>query len=155
MGERPHRSAGANSARRRGLGEDLARLAECFEDQGALGVVLVDASGLAPIEPHYGGDAMHHAMGNLGDMVQALVGDRLSMNDAVLVGEVGRDELAVFLVRSQDEPDFFKRELDEIRRDVTAGLAARGSRAGYPYTRQLPPFHVGTGCVLFKTTIRR
>jgi hypothetical protein len=43
---RSHRSGSGEFARRRGLGEDLARLAECFEDQGALGVVLVDASGL-------------------------------------------------------------------------------------------------------------
>ena len=154
MDERLHRSGSANSARRRGLGEDLGRLSECFEDQGALGVVLVDASGLAPIEPQYGGEALHHAMGNLGDMIQGMVGDRLSVNDAVVMGEIGRDEIAVFLFRSTDEVDFFKRDLDRIRRDVTTGLAARGNRAGYPYARHLPPFHVGTGTVLRNPTIR-
>src|SRR2546426_7277269 len=154
MDERLRGSESANSARRRGLGEDLPRLAECFEDQGALGVVLVDASGLAPIEPQYGGEALHHAMGNLGDMIQAMVADRVSVNDAVVVGEIGRDEIAVFLFRSTDEVDFFKRDLDRIRRDVTAGLAARGNRAGYPYARHLPPFHVGAGTVLRNPTIR-
>jgi EAL domain-containing protein (putative c-di-GMP-specific phosphodiesterase class I) len=155
MDERPqHRSRSSQVARRRTLGEDLQRIAECFEDDCALGVLLIDASGLAPIEPHYGGDALHHAMGNLGDMIQAMVGDRLSVNDAVLIGEVGREEIAVFLFRGVDETDFFKRELDKIRRDVTADLAQRGSRAGYPYTRQLPPFHVGTGTVLRNPTIR-
>ena len=141
-------------ARRRHLGEDIRRIAECFEEEGALAVLLIDASGLAPIEPHYGGDALHHAMGNLGDMVQGMVGDRLTVNDAVLVGEVGRDEIAVFLVRGMEESDFFKRDLDQIRRDLTAGLAARGSRAGYPYTRHLPPFHVGAGTALRNPTIR-
>jgi EAL domain-containing protein (putative c-di-GMP-specific phosphodiesterase class I) len=154
MDERSHRSGSANSARRRGLGEDLARLAECFEDEGALGIVLVDASGLAPIEPQYGGGALHHALGNLGDMVQAMVADRLSLNDAVVVGEVGRDEIAVFLFRGMDEVDFFKRDLDHIRRDVAEGLAQRGNRAGYPYARQLPPFHVGAGTALRNPTIR-
>ncbi|HKA16631.1 MAG TPA: EAL domain-containing protein [Myxococcota bacterium] len=155
MDERPqHRSAPANPARRRSLGEDLQRLAECFEEDGALGVVLIDASGLAPIEPQYGGEALHRAMGNLGDMIQGMVGDRLTVNDAVVVGEIGRDEIAVFLFRALDEIDFFKRDLDRIRRDVSAGLAQRGNRAGYPYMRHLPPFRVGSGTALRNPTIR-
>jgi EAL domain-containing protein (putative c-di-GMP-specific phosphodiesterase class I) len=154
MVERPQSSGSANSARRRALGEDLPRLAECFEDEGALGVVLVDASGLAPIEPQYGGEALRHAIANLGDMIQSMVGDRLSVNDAVVVGEIGRDEIAVFLFRSADEVDFFKRDLDGIRREVATGLAQRGNRAGYPYVRDLPPFHVGSGTVLRNPTIR-
>ena len=153
MTVRPQKRAGEH-AHRRTLGDDIRRIAECFEGEGALAVILIDASGLAPIEPQYGGDALHHAIGNLADMVSAMVGDRLTLNDAVLVGEVGRDELAVFLVRSQEEIEFFKRELDQVRRDVTTGLAARGSRAGYPYTRHLPPFHVGTGTALRNPTIR-
>jgi EAL domain-containing protein (putative c-di-GMP-specific phosphodiesterase class I) len=153
MTVRPQKHAGEH-ARRPTLGEDIRRIAECFEEEGAFAVLLIDASGLSPIEPHYGGDALHHAIGNLAEMVSAMVGDRLTLNDAVLVGEVGRDELAVFLVRSQEEVEFFKRELDQVHRDVTSGLAARGSRAGYPYTRQLPPFHVGTGTALRNPTIR-
>jgi EAL domain-containing protein (putative c-di-GMP-specific phosphodiesterase class I) len=155
MDERPqHRSRSENAARRRSLGEDLQRISDCFDEDCALGVLLVDASGLAPIEPQYGGEALHHALGNLGDMIQGLVGDRLAVNDAVVVGEIGREEIAVFLFRGLDEVDFFKRDLDEIRRDVSKGLVERGSRAGYPYTRHLPPFHVGSGIVLRNPTIR-
>jgi EAL domain-containing protein (putative c-di-GMP-specific phosphodiesterase class I) len=154
MDERSLRSGSANSARRRGLGEDIVRLAESFEDEGALGVVLVDASGLAPIEPQYGGAALQHAIGDLCDMIQGLVADRLSVNDAVVVGEIGRDEIAVFLFRSMDEVEFFKSDLDRVRRDVAAGLVQRGNRAGYPYARHLPPFHVGAGTALRNPTIR-
>jgi EAL domain-containing protein (putative c-di-GMP-specific phosphodiesterase class I) len=156
MGEhaQPQHRSPAPPARRRNLGEELARLAECFEDEGALGVVLVDASGLAPIEPQYGGEALHHAIGNLGDMIQGMVGDRLSLNDAVVVGEIGREEIAVFLFRGIDEAEFFKRDLDRIRRDVSAGLTQRGNRAGYPYARHLPPFLVGAGAAIRNPTIR-
>jgi EAL domain-containing protein (putative c-di-GMP-specific phosphodiesterase class I) len=154
MDERSLRSGSASSARRRGLGEDIVRLAESFEDEGALGVVLVDASGLAPIEPQYGGAALQHAIGDLCDMIQGLVADRLSVNDAVVVGEIGRDEIAVFLFRSMDEVEFFKSDLDRVRRDVAAGLVQRGNRAGYPYARHLPPFHVGAGTALRNPTIR-
>jgi EAL domain-containing protein (putative c-di-GMP-specific phosphodiesterase class I) len=149
-----HRPASAAPARRPSLGEDLQRIAGCFADDGALAVVLVDASGLAPIEPQYGGAALRHALDNLGDMIQGMVGDRLSVDDAVLVGEIGRDEIAVFLFRGADEVEFFKRDLERICRDVTQGLAQRGNRAGYPYTRHLPPFRVGTGTALRNPTIR-
>jgi EAL domain-containing protein (putative c-di-GMP-specific phosphodiesterase class I) len=155
MSERPSNRPESGSARRlRSLGEHLPRLAEGFEEHGALGLVLVDASGFAPIEHHSGGEALHHAMSNLGELVTELVADRLSVSDAVVSGEVGRDEIVVFLFRGQDEVDFFKRELDRIRRKVTLGLEARGNRAAYPFSRRLPPFHVGTGSALRNPTIR-
>ena len=62
-----HRSRSAHVARRRSLGEDLQRIGENFEEDGALGVLVVDASGLAPIEPQYGGDALHHLFERLGN----------------------------------------------------------------------------------------
>jgi EAL domain-containing protein (putative c-di-GMP-specific phosphodiesterase class I) len=155
MAERPpHRPASAGSGRRSSLGEELRRISEAFDEEGALGVVLVDASGLAPIEPQYGGAALQHALGSLVDMIQGLVGERLAVSDRVVVGEIGRDEIAVFLLRGPDEVEFFKRDLDMVRRDVSEGLAARGNRAGYPYMRHLPPFHVGTGTALRNPTIR-
>src|SRR5512145_1613152 len=120
----PHRAASASSGRRSTLGEELRRISEAFDEEGALGVVLVDASGLAPIEPLYGGAALHRAMGTLGDMIHGLVAERLAVSDTVVVGEIGRDEIAVFLLRGRDEVDFFKRDLDAIRRDVSEGLAA-------------------------------
>src|SRR5262245_2661793 len=101
MDERPqHRSASGTSARP-SLGEDLRRIAECFEEEGALAVLLVDAAGLSPIEPQYGGDALQHALGNLADMIQGMVGDRLAVNDAVVVGGIERDEIAVLMFRGQ------------------------------------------------------
>ena len=129
-------------------------MAECFEEDGALGVVLIDARGLSPIEQQYGGAALDHAMSNLGELVSGLVSDRLSVNDRVVAGETGRDEIVVFLFRGQDETDFFKRELDRIRRRVSHGLEQRGHRAGYPYTKSVPPFLVGTGTALRNPTIR-
>jgi EAL domain-containing protein (putative c-di-GMP-specific phosphodiesterase class I) len=155
MGERlPHAIEDTPAPRLKNLGTDLPRVAETFEEEGALAIVLVDASGLASIEHQYGGNALHHALGNLGDLVHAIIGDRLSISDLVVVGDMGREEIAVVMFRGPDEVDFYKRELDRIRRALSTGLAARGHRAGYPYTRNLPPFHVGTGTALRNPTIR-
>src|SRR5688572_25638930 len=149
-----HRSPSAYAPRRSTVGEELFQITMALDEEVALGVVLVDATGLAPIEPQYGGTALQHAMSALGDMIQGLVAERLAVSDRVVVGEIGRDEIAVFLLRGPDEVDFFKRDLDGVRREVSEGLAARGNRAGYPYMRQLPPFHVGTGAALRNPTIR-
>jgi EAL domain-containing protein (putative c-di-GMP-specific phosphodiesterase class I) len=155
MPERPiHEADSTPTARLTSLGEEIRRMAECFEEDGALGVILVDARGLGPIEHQYGGDAFHHAMSNLGQLVRELVADRLSVNDSVVAGETGRNEIAIFLFRGDDEVDFFKRDLDRIRRRVNHGLEQRGHRAGYPYMKSVPPFLVGTGTALRNPTTR-
>jgi EAL domain-containing protein (putative c-di-GMP-specific phosphodiesterase class I) len=136
------------------LGEEVGRLAERFEQEGAMGVVLVDAYGLSPIEQQYGGNALHRSLNTLGELILGLVSDQMALNDVLVAGEVGRDEIAVFLFRGQEEVEFFKRDLDRLRRRVSHGLEQRGARAGYPYTKSLPPFTVGIGTALRNPTIR-
>ena len=137
-----------------GLGEELPRMAEVFEDEGALGILLIDASGLSPIERESGSDAIQHALGNLAGLVKSILADRLSVSDRILAGEVGHDELVVMLFRGPEETDFFKRELERLRNDLARGLAARGQRAAYPYMKHAPPFPVGSGTSLRNPTLR-
>ena len=99
MNERPPHPASASPGRRSTLGEELRRISDAFDEEGALGVVLVDAAALAPIEKQYGGTALQRAMGTLGDMIQGFVADRLAVSDTVVLGDIGRDEIAVLLLR--------------------------------------------------------
>lgn len=138
----------------RSLGEELPRLAEQFAEDGALGLVLINTSGLAQIERQYGGAAHQRSLHTLSGMIHELVAEQMAVSDVVVTGELGHDEIAVLLFRSPDEVDFYKRELDGVRRRLSEGLASRGHRAGYPYKRRLPPFHVGTGSALRNPTIR-
>jgi len=136
------------------LGALLPRIVQQFDDEGALGVLLVDASPLAEIERQYGARAYRQAFGALAALVEELIGDQLLVTDLVVAGESGRDELAVLLFREPAELDFYKRELDEITAILARGLARRGHRVGYPYTRTLSPPEVGFGTALRNPLIR-
>ncbi len=136
------------------LGALLARIAEQFADDGALGVVLVDASPLAQIERRYGATAYRGALASLAALVEELVGDQLTVKDLIVTGESARDEIAILLFREPSEVDFYKRDLEAIAVSVGDGLARRGHRVAYPYTRSLSGLEVGSGMALRNPTIR-
>jgi EAL domain-containing protein (putative c-di-GMP-specific phosphodiesterase class I) len=135
------------------LGERLFTIVEKFDEYGAAGVVLIQAEGLTAIEQRYGAEAHQRALGALGALVQELIGDRLSIDDFVVSGEIGRNEIAILLFRDPSEVDFYKHELPVLLRTLWEGLRKRGQRVGYPYTRALPAMHVGTGAALRNPTI--
>jgi EAL domain-containing protein (putative c-di-GMP-specific phosphodiesterase class I) len=136
------------------LGEQLPRIAQQFEDSGAVGVILVDASPLADIERSYGAHAYRHALGSLGVLVTELLGSHLAVTDLVVAGESGRDELAILLFREPSEVEFYKRELEAIGLALHRGLAERGHRVGYPYTRSVTGLEIGVGTALRNPTLR-
>jgi EAL domain-containing protein (putative c-di-GMP-specific phosphodiesterase class I) len=135
------------------LGDHLLAIIEKFDEYGAAGVVLIEAEGLAAIERRYGAEAHQRALGALSLLVHELIGDRLSIDDFVVSGEIGRDEIVILLFRDPSEVDFYKHELPILLRTLWEGLRKRGQRVGYPYTRALPSMHVGTGAALRNPTI--
>jgi len=135
------------------FGEVLPRIAEHFTVEGALGVVVVDASRLAVIEQQYGAEAHQRSMADLIGLVQDLIGARLSVNDFVVAGETGRNEILVLVFREPNEAEFYKRELPELQRALVEGLDRRGGRVGYPYLKHAPPLQIGSGAALRNPTI--
>jgi EAL domain-containing protein (putative c-di-GMP-specific phosphodiesterase class I) len=144
---------GTQGGRLPGFGEALSRITAHFTLEGALGLVLIDASRLGVIERQYGGEAHRRSMDDLGAVVQELIGDRLSINDLVVAGETGRNEILVLLFREPSEAAFYKQELPELRRILADGLVRRGNRVGYPYLKQAPPIQIGTGAALRNPTV--
>jgi EAL domain-containing protein (putative c-di-GMP-specific phosphodiesterase class I) len=136
------------------LGESLRRIGERFDADGALGVVLIDAPGLSSIERNHGGSARVRTLENLAVLVNELVGDRLGIDDLVLSGETGRDELVVMLFRDPGEVRFYRHELPALARRIAVELERRGQRVAHPYTRSFPPMAVGTGVALRNPTVR-
>src|SRR5215471_17212663 len=63
------------------LGACLPRIASRFTLSGALGVVVVDASALTPIEVAYGGEALRCVTDALGALVADVAGDALGIDD--------------------------------------------------------------------------
>jgi EAL domain-containing protein (putative c-di-GMP-specific phosphodiesterase class I) len=151
--ENPAPPAGHESSRLPGFGEAISRITAHFTLEGALGLLAIDASGLASIERQYGGEAHARAMNDLGALVSELLAEHLGINDLIVSGETGRNEILVLVFRDPSEAEFYKREIPELRRRVVDGLGRRGNRVGYPYLRQAPPLQVGTGAALRNPTI--
>ena len=135
------------------VGAQMPRIAQQFQDDGALGVLVVDAGPLAEIEVGYGGAAYRRALANLATLVEELVGEHLLVTDLIAAGESG-SELAVLLFREPGEIDFYKRELEALGLHLAKGLSDRGHRVGYPYTRALGRLEIGVGTALRNPTIR-
>src|SRR5512145_1042203 len=152
MGEGPE-SARAEAEHLPVLGACLPRIASHFTRCGALGVVVVDASALRPIEGQYGGEALQRVRDDLGAFVAEAAGEALGIDDLVVGGETGRSEIVVLVFRDANEVAFYRRELPDLRRRIADSLARRGHRVAYPYLRQLPALPVGTGAALRNPTI--
>jgi EAL domain-containing protein (putative c-di-GMP-specific phosphodiesterase class I) len=135
------------------IGQQLPLIAQKFGEYGAMGVTLVEAEGLGEIERRYGEEAHEGALGALSALIHELVGESLSIDDLVVRGETGRNEVLILLFRDPAEVDFYKRELPVMLRILWEGLRRRGQRVGYPYTRTLAPMHVGIGAALRNPTI--
>ncbi len=151
-----HQSAAdlrSDLAEMQNFGESLRGITTHFTVEGALGVLLVDASRIGVIERQYGGEAQRTVMRNLGALIAESIGDRLGIDDLIVSGETGRNEILVLLFREPTEVDFYKRELPELRRIVAEGLSQRGNRTVYPYLKQVPPLEIGTGASLRNPTI--
>ena len=130
------------------LGEHLPRIAQQFSDCGALGVILLDAGSLSGVEHVYGAEAHRRVLSALGAVVGDLLVGKLSVEDLLVQGEMGRGEILVLMFREPSELDFYKREFEPLSAALMDGLEHRGSRVAYPYAKSLPPIHIGTAAAL-------
>ena len=81
------------------LASAVAALEQRFLPGTALGVLLVDASALRPIERTHGGASYKTALGRLTELVQRIHCESFGGQELVSAGEVGRGEVAVFFLR--------------------------------------------------------
>jgi EAL domain-containing protein (putative c-di-GMP-specific phosphodiesterase class I) len=157
MAEGPERfvfgEMGGQKNRLSALGEALSSITAHFTLAGALGVVLIDASRMGVIERQYGGEAHRRAMEDLASVVHELLGERIGINDMLVTGEPGRNEILLLIFREASELGFYTREMPELRRLLVDGLNRRGVRIGYPYLKKPPPLRVGSGAALRNPTI--
>jgi EAL domain-containing protein (putative c-di-GMP-specific phosphodiesterase class I) len=146
-------ASGARPPKLPSFGEALSRITAHFTLEGALGLLLIDAADFSEIERSYGAEAHQRSMHGLGALVVELIADRIGINDLVVAGETGRNEILVLVFREANEVDFYKRELPELRTLLSEGLAGRASRVAYPYLKQAPTLHIGIGASLRNPTI--
>jgi EAL domain-containing protein (putative c-di-GMP-specific phosphodiesterase class I) len=148
------RSDGSLAANRiQSFGEVLADVALNFSNEGALGLIAIDASALAGIERSFGCEAHQRSLNALAALTADLIGESLGIGDMILAGETGRNEILVLVFREPNETDFYRRELPGLARSLAHGYESPGHRIGYPYLRRTPTLPIGTAAALRNPTI--
>jgi EAL domain-containing protein (putative c-di-GMP-specific phosphodiesterase class I) len=130
------------------LGEASALIAQRFDVHGVLGMMLIDASVLAGVEQRYGDKARLQVLGALAGMVREVGQERLDVDDLVVMGEVGRSEVAVFFFREAGSAAVYRTEMPSFGNAFMRDLQSRGTRAFYPYLRKPPTLWIGTAVAI-------
>jgi EAL domain-containing protein (putative c-di-GMP-specific phosphodiesterase class I) len=137
----------------RSLGAVFNSLVKRFDAETALGILVVDASEIAPIERSYGVAALDDALHDAYDAVNALIREDLKTGDLIVSGETGRNEIIVLIFRSSLDAVFYTHELPVLFRKLVTGLESRKQRIGYPRLRPSPWLPVGVATALPNPTI--
>jgi EAL domain-containing protein (putative c-di-GMP-specific phosphodiesterase class I) len=125
------------------LGEVCKDIERRFDEHGAMGVLLIDASVLNRIERHHGDQARVDALNALAALVHGTREDRLEPDDLVVLGEVGRSEVVVLLFRSPGSAAFYRTGMPGFDQSLRRTIAERGGKDFYPYLRRAPRLWTG------------
>lgn len=121
---------------------------ERFDRHGAIGVLLIQAPVLESIEEDHGHEARVHALDSLGDLVFEVGRERLDVDDLVVSGEIGHNEVLVLLFREHRDGRFYRQELPGFDQGLRKALDQLGQKVFYPYLRKPPTVGTGVGVAL-------
>ena len=147
-------STALDTAEVRSFARDIDRISSRLREDGALGVVLVDATALEAIERRYGVQAYRGARQKLRALIEESCQEFMGEHDSVAGGGYGSDDLVLLLFRPCQEGTFYRDRLPELAKNLSAVLAEHGSRCVYPYFRDAPLLPVGQGFSLYNPGLR-
>ncbi|MGH0034880.1 MAG: EAL domain-containing protein [Myxococcota bacterium] len=137
-----------------GLADAQSWIAERLRSNGAVGLVLVDASPLERIERGYGIRAYERSTQELLGLLRETLSGEMAEGDTLVTGDAGVDEVAVFLFRPRSDHDFYREDLPRLAARLSEDLARQGHRIVYPYHREAPFLPVGHGLALHNPGLR-
>ncbi len=138
----------------RSYGEEIGAISEQLRKNGALGLIVVDASALEAIERRYGADAYRRSTQELRTLVLEVCQSELEPDDLITSGESGADEVVIFLFRARDNDSFYREGLPALASALSDQLAQNGNRIVYPYHREASVLPVGHGLALHNPGLR-
>jgi EAL domain-containing protein (putative c-di-GMP-specific phosphodiesterase class I) len=132
------------------LSYHLEGLSEQLIADGALGLVLVDATPLVDIERLYGARPFRRSLEALADRVSGRVAKEFGSHYRMASGAIEEEQLLFFLHRKREDSDFYTSRLgvlaNELREYIDAGL----KRIVYPYLVDPTEVPVGFGMMFHR-----
>ncbi len=129
-------------------GERLAELGGGLAKEGALGLLLIDASPLLAIERLHGARAFRTTIEALGERVRARVVREVGEEMVLTSGALEEEHLLVFMPRLRGDAEFFLHDLPRLAAELAAWSSQGLKRVVYPYMHSVPELAVGIGFVL-------
>jgi EAL domain-containing protein (putative c-di-GMP-specific phosphodiesterase class I) len=130
------------------IGEVADLVTRRFDQNGVLGVLLIDSPLLHGIERRHGDVARQKALNALAGLVREVGQDRLDVEDLVVTGEVGRSEVIVLFFRQPGTAAFYRTEIPSFAQSLRRVVEKRGARVFYPYVRKAPEIWSGTAVAM-------
>jgi EAL domain-containing protein (putative c-di-GMP-specific phosphodiesterase class I) len=130
------------------LGQQLGSLAGLLVKEGALALLLVDASSLLEIERLYGARAFRTALDSLTQRVRTRVAREVGDEVVVTSGALEEEHLLVFIPRT--EPGFLLHELPRLAEELRSYVALCLKRIVYPYLHERPEVPIGSSFSLHR-----
>ena len=143
-----------DAPRARCYAEDIDRIASLLRKNGALAVILIDASSLEIIERRYGVAAYRGSSAKLAAVVDETCRKELGSDDLVATVNSGGDEIMIMLFRPRADEVFYRDLLPTLASTLAAKLAEQGSRLVYPYGRDAPVLSVGNAFTFYNPGLR-
>jgi len=135
------------------LGDAVAEIAERFEPDSVLCIVLFDVASLAEIETQHGSDAYAGVIELFEKRFFGLAATVLEPGDVLARGEIGRSEYALLMLRSYGSA-LSERELPALALRLVRGVERQGQRIVYPYRRRFPQLPAGCAVALRNPRLR-
>ena len=130
------------------LGERLTELGAGLAKEGALGLLLIDASPILAIERLHGARAFRSTIEAIAERVRTRVLREVGDDMILTSGALEEEHLLVFMPRLRGDAEFFLHDLPRLAAEVKAWSSQGLKRVVYPYMHAVPELAFGTGFVL-------
>jgi hypothetical protein len=124
-------------------GSVISEVDERFDACGVLGVIVIDGTFIQMIERRHGNKARVQAFRTMAELVRRVASKRLDIEDMIVTGDMGQNEIVVLFFRDGQDSEISRREIPgfdlALRQEVQ-----RSAKAFYPYLRTPPQVVTGS-----------
>jgi EAL domain-containing protein (putative c-di-GMP-specific phosphodiesterase class I) len=131
------------------LSRELSELLRRFEEDGALGLIVLEGSSLLEIERVYGAAAFRRALGGLVDRVRRFASEARA-DFRIAADRMTEEQVLLFLCRPRADAEFYVEELSRLADELRGFVAQSLHRIVYPYLPGAAELPIGCAIGLFR-----
>ena len=132
------------------ISDHIEPIADHLMSDGALGLILVDATPLADIERFYGARPFRKALEALAQRIGGRLSQKVGQRYCMVSSMMEEEMLLFFVYGSRNDAQFFGHDVPLLTRDLREFVSAGLKRIVYPYLIDSVDLPVGSGIVFYR-----